>query len=260
MTKKSVEPVEEQKTEKAKWGPVAALVVVIVTYAASQFIAIILLSIYPALRHWSYAEAQQWLSNSNYAQFFLTVLVEATVLILLKIFLNHRKATFKDLGLKGRPGLLDIGYVIAGFAVYFSVYYLTIVLLQQFNPNINLSQKQDLGFTSSAAGQQLVLIFISLVLLPPIVEEILFRGFLYTGLRSKLPKIIAALIVSAIFASLHLLEGFSGLLWIAGLDTFILSLVLVYLREKTGRLWAPMGLHMTKNFIAFAVLYLFHIS
>ena len=39
------------------------------------------------------------------------------------------------------------------------------------------------------------------------------------------------------------------------IDTFILSLTLIWLREKTGRLYASMGLHGLKNFIAFIQLY-----
>jgi membrane protease YdiL (CAAX protease family) len=91
------------------------------------------------------------------------------------------------------------------------------------------------------------------------VEEILFRGFLYSGLKKSLPKIWAVLLTCTIFAAPHLLEGgSSGLLWVAGIDTFILSLVLIWLREKTGRLYASMGLHALKNFIAFASLFLLH--
>ena len=101
-----------------------------------------------------------------------------------------------------------------------------------------------------------MLVFISLVLLPPVVEEIVARGFLYTGLRSKLPKIVAALITSALFAAAHLQWGSGApLLWVAALDTFTLSLVLVYLREKTGGLAASMGVHMLKNGLAFVVLF-----
>ncbi|MGH7237402.1 MAG: CPBP family glutamic-type intramembrane protease [Candidatus Saccharimonadales bacterium] len=45
----------------------------------------------------------------------------------------------------------------------------------------------------------------------------------------------------------------------AGVDTFILSTVLCYLREKTGRLYAGIGVHALKNFVAFAALFLFHV-
>ena len=67
---------------------------------------------------------------------------------------------------------------------------------------------------------------------------------------------MSALATSALFATPHLFEsGSGGLLWIAGLDTFVLSLVLCYLRERTGRLWAGVGVHMLKNSIAFVSLY-----
>jgi hypothetical protein len=95
--------------------------------------------------------------------------------------------------------------------------------------------------------------------LPPFAEEIMFRGFLFSGLKKKLPVIWAALFTSLLFAVPHLLEsGSGGLLWIAGIDTFILSMVLCWLRQKTDRLYAGMGLHALKNFIAFATLYLLH--
>ena len=45
-------------------------------------------------------------------------------------------------------------------------------------------------------------------------------------------------------------------LWIGALDTFILSLFLVFLREATGNLWAGITLHATKNLVAFITLFI----
>ena len=36
------------------------------------------------------------------------------------------------------------------------------------------------------------------------------------------------------------------------------NLVLIYLREKTGSLWASITLHACKNGVAFAALFVFH--
>jgi hypothetical protein len=103
--------------------------------------------------------------------------------------------------------------------------------------------------------------FISLVVLPPIVEEIMVRGFLYSTLKKAMPTVAAVLLTSAIFASAHLPEGgAAGPLYIAALDTFVLSLVLIYLREKTGSLWASITLHAAKNGVAFTVLFVLHIK
>jgi membrane protease YdiL (CAAX protease family) len=92
--------------------------------------------------------------------------------------------------------------------------------------------------------------------LPPIVEETVFRGFIFTGLRGKLKFVWAAVLTSLLFATAHLEFG-SGkpLLWVAGLDTFTLSLALCYLREKTGSLWPGILLHALKNGVAFLSLF-----
>jgi hypothetical protein len=96
--------------------------------------------------------------------------------------------------------------------------------------------------------------FVSLVLLPPIVEEIVFRGFVFTGLRKKMKFTAATIITSLLFAGPHLLASSEGLLWVAGVDTLVLSFVLCYLRERTGALWAPMAVHGLKNALAFVLL------
>lgn len=244
----------------------APIAVVLVIYLLTQVIAAFLINIYPVLKHWDSQQASQWINNSVAAQFWVTLVIEGLTLLFLSFFLKKRHSNFKSIGLKGRLKLTDLGYALAGFAAYFTIFYILLTAFTHAIPNFNTSQKQDIGFSSSTSGSELWLVFISLVILPPIVEEILFRGYLYTNLRgripkgSKIPKIIAAVITSLVFASFHLLESSSGLLWIAGLDTFVLSLVLVYLREKTGKLYASMGLHMIKNLIAFSSLFLFHLS
>jgi membrane protease YdiL (CAAX protease family) len=59
-----------------------------------------------------------------------------------------------------------------------------------------------------------------------------------------------------LFAVAHLQFGSGApLLWIAAIDTFVLSLFLIYLKDKTDSLWAPILLHMLKNFIAFMALF-----
>lgn len=263
----------KKHTSLVTWGPAASIIVVFAIYLISQIIAALLINIYPIIRHWNSNQASQWINNSVMAQFLVTVIIEALSVYLLYLFLKRRKSNFKSIGLNRKPKLSDLGYMVGGFLVYFGIFWLALTAVTKAIPQFNATQKQDIGFSSSTYGSELWLVFISLVILPPIVEEMLFRGFLYTGLRSarwsnlnpfglfsKYPKIVAAIITSLIFASLHLLESNSGLLWVAGLDTFILSLVLVWLREKTDSLYASMGVHMIKNFLAFATLFLFHLS
>ncbi len=252
-------PDDRKQSSLITWGPLASIIVVLLIYISAQLVAALLIEIYPAFKHWDAQETSQWINNSVAAQFWVTVAIEALSLFFIGLFLKKRHSNFKSIGLSRKPKWSDLGYALIGFVVYFGVYYAVLLAIIKAIPQFNVTQKQNIGFSQTSGGFDLVLIFISLVVLPPIIEEILFRGFLYTGLRTKIPKITAALITSLLFASLHLLESNSGLLWIAGIDTFILSLTLVYFREKTDSLYASMGVHMLKNFLAFYSLFLFHV-
>jgi membrane protease YdiL (CAAX protease family) len=84
--------------------------------------------------------------------------------------------------------------------------------------------------------------------------EILVRGYLYSGLRSNWKFLPAALLTSLMFGLAHLQLGSgAAVVWAAGIDTFVLSMVLVYLREKTGVLYAGILVHALNNLIAFGV-------
>lgn len=253
----------EQNTAVASWrsipwNPVVAVLVVVAIYFASQVIGGLLVSVYPFLKHWSEARANDWLNNSVGAQFVYIVLAEGLTLGLLWMFLSRYKWTFRQLGLL-RPKLIDIFYTLGGLVVYFAAYLVLLSVATQLVPSLNVNQQQQVGFQTASGLSQLALTAVSLVILPPLVEEILVRGFLYSSLRKHLSKLVAALITSVIFASAHLQWGSGApLLWVAAIDTFTLSLVLCYLREKTGRLAAGMGVHALKNAIAFATLFIFH--
>lgn len=247
---------DKVKDQKVSWKPLEAICITLAIYYLTQIIGGLLAVIYPQLRGWHAQRSLDWLNNSVIGQFILVACIEVLTVWLLYIFLRRRRANFKTIGLK-RPKWGDIGFVLIGFGAYFSLYIVATILAKKFIPEVNLNQSQQIGF-SNAAGFQLIFVFISLVLLPPFVEELLVRGFLYSGLKNGLPKYAAVLVTSALFALAHLQAGSGApLLWTAAIDTFVLSLVLIYLREKTGSLWASIGLHMLKNGIAFLALFVF---
>ena len=68
--------------------------------------------------------------------------------------------------------------------------------------------------------------------------------------------VYAGILTSVIFAAAHLPEGGgSGLFWIGAIDVFTLSLVLVFLKQKTKSLWPGICLHAIKNLVAFISLF-----
>ncbi len=78
------------------------------------------------------------------------------------------------------------------------------------------------------------------VIVAPICEEIVFRGYLYPASKKFAGPWVAAIFTALFFASAH------GSL-VALLPLFIFGLVLAYAYEKTGSLWAPIAIHLCFN-------------
>lgn len=237
------------------WGPGAAIIVTALVFLLSQIGVGVICYLLFGVVGWTSQRTDQWLS-STFGQFLTLLLSETLLMCGIWWFLHRRNVSFRLLGYARRPAWRDIGYAALAFLVYL-IALLVLSTLANVLFHLNLDQKQDIGFDHVAGATQKVLTLISLVLLPPIAEETAFRGLLFGGLRAKVPFVAAAVITSVLFAAPHLLESSSGPLWVAGLDTFILSLVLCYLREKTGALWAGIAVHMAKNSLAFLFLYVF---
>jgi membrane protease YdiL (CAAX protease family) len=192
-------------------------------------------------------------STNSLFVFFLvnSVIVLAGTYGLLKITSMNPK----QIGLN-KPKYSDVGSAVIAYFAYMIIFLGISFIASELIPGLDLEQEQQLGFQPTDNLPELVAIGISLVIIPPVIEEIVMRGYLYTGLRRKLKYWPAAIITSIVFAVLHLQFGSGApLLWVAALDTFILSLFLVNLREKTGGLTAPIILHMIKNGLAFTLLF-----
>lgn len=192
------------------------------------------------------------LSNSIFAQFIFLVIAEGLAVWLVISVLKKRKLSLVTIGLR-KPKASDIGRGALGFLAFYALLIVVSIVLSIVFPNYN-NTPQNIGFNNVVGAGALILTFISLVFLPPIGEEILVRGYLFSGLRSKMSFIQAGLITSALFALAHLQLGDGAApVWGAAADTFVLSLVLVYLRESTGALYAGMMVHALNNLIAFIV-------
>ena len=165
------------------------------------------------------------------------------------------RANREELGLRGLPTWTDIGLAPAGFIVYL-ILAAGLVALFSFFPWFDAEQVQDVGFNTYIAGFDRILAFLTLVVVAPIAEEIIFRGWLYGKMRAKfIEKIsdLSSMIVSIFLVSL--LFGIVHMQWNVGVNVFAMSVVLCGLREITGTIYAGILLHMLKNGVAFYLLY-----
>jgi membrane protease YdiL (CAAX protease family) len=79
----------------------------------------------------------------------------------------------------------------------------------------------------------------------PLVEEIVFRGVLYSGLRRRVGTAWGAAAVIAIFAAIHVPQYWPN---VAAISTILLlSTVLTIVRARTGRLLPCFAIHLFFN-------------
>ncbi len=233
-------------------GPWRVVGITIAIFVLSQLVAAFLVELVEAFIH-SGTNPAGSLNNSPPAQFFYILLAESGAVWLVLKVLKRRGLKLAQIGLGRLPKWADIVKGLLGFAAFFGLLIVINIILQAIFPSIN-NEQQNVGFNNLNSSLDHALALFALVILPPLGEETLVRGYLYSGLRSKWKFLPAMLLTSLIFGLAHLeLGSGASAVWAAGIDTFVLSIILVYLREATGALYAGMLVHGLNNLIAFGV-------
>lgn len=201
------------------------------------------------------AAATDWLGGAI-GNFTVSLFVYGLMPLVMWFVIKRYRESWRDYGVRKSPLFQAITYAAVGIMVYYITLVITLAIASGTGL-IDTNQEQDIGFSRDTSGPLLILVFVGLVALPAIVEELLFRGFLFTRLRKALSFVWTTVVVSLVFGVLHLqLGGGSAPLWSVMIDTAILSIVLCYVREKTGSIWTGVLIHGLKNSIAFVALFL----
>lgn len=92
-------------------------------------------------------------------------------------------------------------------------------------------------------------IFFAGVILAPVCEECIFRGFFYAVGKRYLGPLVSGFVTALLFAAVHLsLPALGGL--------FVLGLCFTLAYERTGSLFVPIGMHALFNFTSLFFAYL----
>jgi membrane protease YdiL (CAAX protease family) len=118
------------------------------------------------------------------------------------------------------------------------------LILRTLAPQTTLTPEVLQNAAMSRNYSFLIAISALATLVAPLCEECFFRGFLYRALRARMPKLLAALSASFLFAALH---TFGALHAIA---VFFLGLILTAVYEWRKTLLAPIFVHAGNNLIA----------
>lgn len=107
--------------------------------------------------------------------------------------------------------------------------------------------------TAADAGGWHRALWAFIALLAPPIEEFLFRGVLWTGLRRSLGAVAAATVVTTVFVASHATEALNY--WPAWLAIFGAAVGTLIQRIRTGSLVPPLALHAAYNASLIAAVY-----
>ena len=233
-------------TKKAKKMPLWLSVILYVIwvggvlFAAEWLIAIAMMIIVP--------EENLQTNTINAIYQGITYAFSMAVIIALPWKFFRNKTNRDELGLRGLPTCTDILLSPVAFCVAIVASGILTYILMAILPGIDWEQAQNVGFHNLHQLPDFCIAFFCLVILAPVCEEIIFRGWLYGKLRAKMKALPAILFVSLLFAIMH------GQINV-GVTVFAMSIVLCIQRELTGTIWSGILMHMIKNAIAFYFLF-----
>ena len=172
-----------------------------------------------------------------------------------KIFIHSKRFSFfcltQDFGLGILTWTVVFPFVIF---VHQSIEWLTYVVTKA--PRVEQVALQYFRLVKDSP-YLLTLALFMIIIVAPIIEELVFRGFLYSYLKQKIGFKGALFLSALLFALFHFApaQGVSNFPLLSSL--FILALYLGFLYERQSSLFSPIALHMTFNSISVMRILLF---
>lgn len=112
-------------------------------------------------------------------------------------------------------------------------------LVQVFGKEIEVQEALRVYQEADAVIIRL-LMAISVVIIAPVVEEVVFRGYIYTVTKRYTARLFSTLLSAVLFAVVH--NYIPGLVPLA-----FLAILLTISYEVTGSIWAPISIHALFN-------------
>ncbi len=108
----------------------------------------------------------------------------------------------------------------------------------------------DFFYIANPTALDVAAIFLSGVILAPVIEEIVFRGFLFQGLRKKMGNLLAGAISTLMFAVVHFQYDIWGMISVA-----IMGAGAAYLTLRTGSIKSAIMYHALINLLVYVSIY-----
>ena len=247
------EPVETElelnNSRPRVWGPWATVGFGLVIIVVSLFVQVVITIVFVVAGFFTETEPGlnelgffDWLETINLGLLIsLSVIISSVVCIaLLIVFIKARRGDT----VAGYLGLKAISAKAALVSLAVLVVFLGLEVLA--NTVFEAPAESDIMVDAYASSVWPALFWIAVIVVGPVFEEVLFRGFLFQGLRySRIGVIGAVIVTSLVWAVSHLQYGLFQIAWI-----FVFGIILGIMRYRTGSLWTPMIMHVLNNLAA----------
>ncbi len=171
-----------------------------------------------------------------------------TVAVILYRIRPHAERPFHALGLRLRNAFSLVGFGLGGYAAFLALMLIVaLVAGRMLGGTMPLGQTTEEIIGSAQSPGEVAIYFVLVCVLAPFFEELIFRGYVYAGLRRFLPPRTAIMLGAAAFAAVHLnAEAF--------LVLGLIGAMLCYLYERSRSLLPGMVAHSLHNGLVLAIM------
>jgi membrane protease YdiL (CAAX protease family) len=196
-----------------------------------------------------FVTARAWLqsfANGDITAYFIFSLLTGLLgLTVVYYYVRKYRVGPASLGLRPYSPAKAATYLVVAIAFLLVSIPVLFTILKLLVPTFNVDQAQVNEFTSPQSAAGLQLSFLALVIVPPITEELIFRGFIFPAIAKRWGLVIGAILTSLLFGFAHLQAN-------VGVFTIVLSLILCLMYVRLGSIIPGIALHMLNNYLAFA--------
>lgn len=185
------------------------------------------------------------LSDDPIAIITISVIDAIASIFVIGYILRHKKASWSDLGFRKFNPLKAALYIIGLFILFILAIQLVFILVQLLVPSFNPDEAQTNEF-AGAPNLHIAALFV-MVILPAVIEETVFRGFVFPAFAKRFGIVGGAIFSSLLFGLAHFQPNIV-------VYTFVVGLVLCFLYVRLGSTIPGIALHMLNNYIAFLAL------
>ena len=193
------------------------------------------------------------IKNDDLRMVFNSSILDAlTIVFILYFTVGQYKEKLRSIGITFKNFFANVSYGIVGYIatlpLLFSVLILTSLVTGLFHyvPKEQVVVKLFMRQNNAA-----FLIYTSLfaAIVGPVIEELFFRGFMYSAVKKYVGIFWATIVTAVLFAALHAhAVGF--------LPIMVLGILLAQMYERTGTLVSSVTIHIMHNFSMLLLVFL----